>query len=145
LSRADLRLELSPSRPLALAIVVVHAGAAACVAATLPGLAGALLAFLLLALGFAAAWSRALLRSASSVKAIELSGAQLVLELAGNKRVPAQAAGRRYVHRYLVTLPLRAPSRRTVLVTADMLAPDSFRRLRVWALWDRLPPAPVNM
>jgi hypothetical protein len=39
----------------------------------------------------------------------------------------------------LVTLSLRRPARRTLLVTRDMLHADSFRRLRVWALWGRLP------
>jgi hypothetical protein len=29
--------------------------------------------------------------------------------------------------------------RRTILVTRDMLAGDAFRRLRIWALWGRLP------
>ena len=31
------------------------------------------------------------------------------------------------------------PVRRTILVSRDMLAGDAFRRLRVWALWGRLP------
>jgi hypothetical protein len=140
LSRPDLRLTLSPSRPLAIAILVLHSGAAACVAAVVPGLAGLLLALLLAGLGVAVAWSRALLRSARSVQALELSGEGILVELRGGERIAAQA-GRRYVHRFLVTLPLRAPLRRTLLVTADMLDPESFRRLRIWALWGRLPGA----
>ena len=39
----------------------------------------------------------------------------------------------------MVVLPLRTPFRRTLLVTADMLDPQEFRRLRIWALWNRLP------
>jgi hypothetical protein len=38
-----------------------------------------------------------------------------------------------------VVLPLLTPFRRTLLVTADMLDPAEFRRLRIWALWNRLP------
>ena len=29
--------------------------------------------------------------------------------------------------------------RRTILVTRDMLGREEFRRLRLWALWGRLP------
>jgi hypothetical protein len=78
-----------------------------------------------LALGLAAAWSRALLRGPGAVRLLELAEAP-----------PLAAARRRYVSRWLVTLPLGS---RTLLVTADMLAPREFRRLRLWALWGRLP------
>ena len=134
-----IRLELSPSRPLAGLIVALHASAAACTAAVVPGTAGVLLGAALLALGGAAAWSRALLRSRRSVRALELCGAQLSIELASGARLPARVHERRYVGRFAVTLPLRAPSRRTILVTRDMLSDAAFRRLRLWALWNKLP------
>jgi len=134
-----LRLELAPSPRLAAAIVALHAAAAACAALVLSGGAGALLAAAFLALGLAAAWSRALLGSRSSVRAIELGEAGATLELAGGERLPAQLGPRRYVSRYMVTLAVRRPLRRTLLVTADMLSDDSFRSLRIWALWGRLP------
>jgi len=38
----------------------------------------------------------------------------------------------------LVAIPLLG-TRRTLLVTADMLGAQEFRRLRIWALWNRLP------
>jgi len=133
-----LRLTLAPSPLLALAIVALHAAAAACSVAVLPGPAGVALAAAFLALGFAAAWSRALLRSRLSVRALEISGAALALELTGGDRIAAQVAERRYVSRLAVTLPLQRP-RRTLLVTADMLPAPEFRRLRIWALWGRLP------
>ena len=132
------RFVLAPSTRFALAIVLLHAGAAACAFAVLPTVAGGLLAAALLALGLAAAWSRALLRSRSSVRALEI-GAGLLVELAGGERLAAEADGRRYVSRLAVALPLRSPRRRTILVTADMLPPADFRRLRLWALWGRLP------
>jgi hypothetical protein len=114
-------MELAPSPRLAAAIVALHAAAAACAALVLPGGAGVLLAAAFLALGLAAAWSRALLGSRNSVRAIELGEAGATLELAGGERLPAQLGPR------------------TLLVTADMLSDDSFRSLRIWALWGRLP------
>ena len=68
----SLRLQLSPSPAFATALVALHAVAALCVLLVLPSVAGAALAICLVALGLAAAWSRALLKSASSVRAIEL-------------------------------------------------------------------------
>jgi hypothetical protein len=142
LSAAVLRLRLSPSPLLALLIVVLHAAAAACALAVLPGVAAALLALALFLLGLAAAWSRALLRSRASVCALEISGASLAIELASGEKLAAEAAERRYVSRLAVSLPLRQP-RRTLLVTADMLCAAEFRRLRIWALWGRLPGVPA--
>jgi len=131
-------LRLRPSPFLAVVIVALHTVAAACVLAVLPGIAAVLLALALFLLGLAAAWSRALLRSRFSVRALEISGAALTLELSGGDRIAAQVAERRYVSRLAVTLPLQRP-RRTLLVTADMLPAPDFRRLRIWALWGRLP------
>ena len=133
------RLELAPSRWLAAGIVIAHLAAAAAVVVVLPGLAGWLLAMALIALGTAAAWGRALLRSAASVRAIEIGASQPVFELASGDRLAAEVAARRYVTRYVVALPLGRPLSRTLLVTADMLGAEEFRRLRIWALWNRLP------
>jgi hypothetical protein len=132
------RFTLVPSPLLALAIVLLHAVAAGCLLVVLPGFAGAALALAFFLLGLAAAWSRALLRSPSSVRAIEISGESLVLELHDGGKMPAEASERRFVSRFVVTLPLRRP-RRTILVTADMLPAGEFRRLRIWALWGKLP------
>ena len=98
-----------------------------------------MVAVLFLALGLAAAWSRALLRAPGSVRAIHLGGAQPVFELANGDSFPAAVGERRYVTRYVVALPVKAPLSRTLLVTADMLGAQEFRRLRIWALWNRLP------
>ena len=128
-----LRLELAPSPNLAIVIVALHAAAAACVWLALPGAAGVAVAALVLALGAVAAWDRALLRSASSVRVLELDEATPLMD--GSTKV----SERRYVTRFLVVLPPLAPMRRTIVVTADMLDADSFRRLRIWALWGKLP------
>ena len=132
------RLALSPSWTLAGAIVALHAAAAVCMVLVLPGLPGVLLGVLLLALGLAAAWSRALLGAGKSVRALEL-GAGLRVEFKNGQSFAAEAAERRHVSRYMVTLPLERPVRRTLLVTRDMLGAEEFRRLRIWALWGRLP------
>ena len=99
-----------------------------------------MLAGCLMVLGLAAAWSRALLKSPASVRALEVSGSEVTLVLASGERIACQAAGRRYVSRFMVTLPLRSPVR-TVLISGDMLENDAFRRLRIWALWGKLPGA----
>jgi len=136
---AAARLELQPSPLLAAAIILAHAAAALAAYRVLPGAMGATLAVLLVALGAAAAWSRALLRARGSVRAIQLGGPQPVFELADGDSFPAEVAKRRYVTRYVVALPVGKPLRRTLLVTADMLGAQEFRRLRIWALWNRLP------
>ena len=138
-ARAPLRLELAPSRALAATIVALHATAAVCVLLVLPSTAGAMLAGCLMVLGLAAAWSRALLKSPASVRALEISASEVTLELASGERIACQPAARRYVNRFMVTLPLRLPMRRSVLITGDMLESDAFRRLRIWALWGKLP------
>jgi hypothetical protein len=117
--------------------MALHAVAGICAIAVLPGAAGALLAVALIGLGVAAACSRALLRSAGSVRGIELDGESIALKLASGDRFVAELAERRYVTRFVVALPMRRP-RTTVLVTGDMLTPDSFRALRLWALWGKV-------
>jgi len=136
---AAARFELRPSRALAAAIVASHAAAAAAAYMVLPGVMGAALAAALFALGVATAWSRALLRSSGAVRAMEIGGPQPVFQLANGESFAAEVAARRYVTRYLVALPLGGPLSRTLLVTADMLGAQEFRRLRIWALWNRLP------
>jgi hypothetical protein len=133
------RLELSRSWILALAIVVLHAAAAASVFAALGTAMGYALGGAVLALGLAAAWSRALLGSAQSIRAVELGPAGLTLELRNGRSFVAELGERRHVSRFMVTLPVRRPVRRTILVSRDMLEGEEFRRLRLWALWGKLP------
>ena len=131
-----MRLRFRPSYPLAAAIVAAHAVAAAAVLFLLRDAYGVALGAALLALGLAAAWTRALLRGDAAVTALDISAEEAACELGNGARIPLAVARRRYVSRLLVALPL---GRRTLLVTADMLAASEFRRLRVWALWGRLP------
>jgi len=131
-----LRFELKPSRKLALAIVAAHALAAGAVAIVLPGVAGIAIAAALAALGAIAAWNRALLGADRSVRAITVAGDQASVELANGERFAAAPGAHRHVNRFMVALPLGG---RTILVTPDMLGRDSFRALRIWALWGKLP------
>jgi hypothetical protein len=63
-----------------------------------------------------------------------------MVDLAGGESSPARAGG--HVSRLMVTLALQR-KRHHILVTADMLDRDSFRALRIWALWGKLPGAGV--
>jgi hypothetical protein len=139
-ARAGCRFELRPSLPLALLVFAAHAVAAVSALLVLPG-AGIALGVALVALGAAAAWRRALLRGRHAVRALELGGERAVAELASGERFEVEVSPRRLVGRRLVILSLGKPLRRSVLVTHGMLEPDAFRRLRIWALWDRLPVA----
>jgi len=135
-----LHLELRGSPALAAVLVLAHAVAAACIAAVLPGPWAWALAVLVLALGAAAAWDRALLRAGRSVRVLELSAdGQAALGLADGRRLEGSVAARRNVCPWWVTLPVRGPAGRTLLVARGMLSEGDFRRLRLWALWGRVP------
>jgi hypothetical protein len=132
---------LVPSRSLALLIVVAHGAAGAAVTAVAPqAVAGWILAVLLVALGMATAWDRALLRGGRAVRAFACLGPELIeLKFADGGRARARVAVRRWVGPGLVVLALSTPGRRSLLVTAAMLERDAFRRLRMWALWGAIP------
>ena len=82
-----------------------------------------------------------MLKSKGSVRALEIGGEQVAIHCAGGQIHEVDVAERRFVSRFMVALPVRRPLRRTILVTRDMLGNDSFRALRVWALWGKLPVA----
>jgi hypothetical protein len=118
------------------------AGSIVSVHASPPALA---LALLVVALGAASAWDRALLRGRQSPRSLEVSSdGALEVRLADGARLPA-AGGTRVVNRLLVALILRNSRRKSVLVVAGMLAPEEFRRLRLWALWGRPGVAPAQL
>ncbi len=141
---ASVRFQLRSSPALAATLVGGHVAAACAVLVVSRGAAGIALALALLALGVAAAWSRALLAAGSSIRAIEVAGPETTFELASGARFVAPVRARRYVTRHAIALPLGAPLRRTLFVTADMLGAAEFRRLRIWALWSRLPAPPAG-
>lgn len=131
---------LSPSPGLAAVIVAAHAAAAACLWVLVPGVPGAALAALVLALGIAVARDRALQAARASVIGFELAGRDAaVLRLRDGRHLAAAVGQGRVVNRFCVSLPVRAPRRGSLLVTPAMLEPESFRILRLWALWGRVP------
>ena len=98
-----------------------------------------LLAVLVLGLGTAAAWDRALLRSRVSPRAIEIRPAAALCRFANGDSAALEPLGGSAVTRYWVALRLCSPGRRSLYVAAGMLAPESMRLLRLWALWGKLP------
>ena len=108
--------------------------AAGCVRLALPGWGGIALAAALLVAGLVAARSRALLAAPTSPRALVL-GDRLAVELVNGETLSGERRPG-HVSRWLVTLPVE---KRTLLVTRDMLGEEEFRRLRLWALWGRLP------
>lgn len=138
-SGENLRLELRPSWRLAFLIAGLHSLAGGSAFLALAGPAGPGLGILLCALGLVTARDRALLRGRRSPRAVLLpAGGPPGVELASGARIRV-GTGSRTVNRFLVTLPLEGPARRSLLVTRDMLGAAGFRRLRLWALWGRLP------
>jgi len=106
----------------------------------LPGLAGVAVAALLVGLGVATAWDRALLRHRNSIRTLLIEGPQTMRLITRNGAEAAvQAAARRYVSRLAVIVSMRHGTRRTIVVAYDMLDVESFRRLRLWAMWGRAP------
>jgi len=142
-STPPLRLELKASPGLAMAIIGVHAAAAACFLTVLTGWIGLTLSALIAALGCFAAWDRALLRAARSPKVLEVyrTGAAKCLFANGESAELRPLKGTS-VTRYWVALGLGAPRRRSLFIAAGMLAPKTLRLLRLWALWGRLPRVP---
>ena len=102
------------------------------------GFPGWALAALILALGAAAAWERALLRGARSPRAIEIAptGTAMVV-LADGEAFAVRAVRGIGLTRYWVALGSVSATGRSVLVTAGMLDPAAMRVLRLWALWGR--------
>jgi len=120
-------------------ILILHVTAAHCFLTILTGWLAGVAALLVLSLGMAAAWDRALLRTGRSPAAIEISASGKAVCLFSNGDSAALEALGGGVTRHWVALRLRSPWRRSVLVAAGMLPPESFRLLRLWALWGRLP------
>ena len=134
------RLALSPSPALASLIVLLHGAAAASLLTILTGWSAVAAATLVLALGVAAARDRALLAARQSPRSIEIwPSGEAYCTLASGKSVPVEAGPAGAVARHWVSLRLRAPWRRSLLVATGMLTGGNHRLLRLWALWGRLP------
>lgn len=136
------RLELSPSTSFAGAVLAVHATAAACLLATMPGVAAPALAILIVGLGAVSAWERALLRGSRAPRVIEVAGSgSAAVILANGKAIEVRPVRGIGVTRYWVALAPATVAGGAVFVTAGMLSPAQMRILRLWALWGRTPAA----
>lgn len=140
---ADLSLALRPSRRLGWLLGLAHAVAGLlCWAApmtwwlSLP-LSTAVAASLVITLR-----AHALRSVARAAVGLELYGRGLArIELRDGRRRELTVDGSSFVSTAITVLNLRAPrsfKTRSVIVTADTLSPEEFRRLRVWLRW-RLP------
>lgn len=123
---------------LALFLVCSHAAAGAAAWISIPGVAGLAIAVLTMAAGAVAIYGRALLRAAGSPACMEFSatGAPRIVDRIGRDWIPV-ANSPRYLSRWFVIVAVSGPAGgvRRLLVTRDMLLPEPFRRLRIWALW----------
>jgi toxin CptA len=137
-----LRVQLGPSRWLAATVIVAHGAALAAAVAGLPAPAAAIVAA-----GLAASViehvRRALHRSPLAVAGLELdAGGGVAIAGPASGWSPARLVDAAVPVPWLAVVSLRDAlgRRRTAVVLPDSLAPESFRRLRVWLRWQ--PPGP---
>lgn len=141
----SLRVELRPSKALALAVAGAHLLA---VAAALIGLppAAAVIAAAGLALSFAHYWRWARLRTPSSVVALELcSDGRLAIAGPAAGWCPAVLRHTAVPAGWLAVLTARDASgaSRSAVILPDALDPEPFRRLRVMLRWWAAPVGPL--
>jgi hypothetical protein len=126
----------------ALFLLCAHAAAGAAAWISIGGAAGTAIAVLAMAAGAVAAHDRALLLARDSPARAEFSasGEFRIVDRIGREWVPV-AGSPRYVSRWFVIVAASGPAGRVrrLLVTQDMLLPEPFRRLRIWALWGAVP------
>jgi hypothetical protein len=143
------RIEIKTSATLAIGLCLAHLGAAAAIcSAALPLQVKGGLAF---AIGASLGWSlfsRAALRAAESVVALEITAAgRLSLLTRRGTWHACELLGTSYVSPRLTILNLRREGRRlarhVVLVPGNVGAPD-FRRLRTWLRWAPRPISPPS-
>ena len=132
-----LRVRLGPSRRLAAAVIVAHGAAIAAAVVALPAPAAAIVAAGL-AVSTIEHVRRALQRSSLAVAGLELDagGGAAVAGPAGDWS-PARLTDAAVPVPWLAVVHLRDAlgRRRTAIVLPDTLAPEPFRRLRVWLRW----------
>jgi len=140
------RIEIGPSRILAIVLCLIHPGAGAAIwlAAVPLWLKVGLIITIIADCGWCL-FSRAFLRPADAIVAVEISAAGKLsfLTRAGAWHA-AELLGTTYVAAYLTILNLKPDGRRLarhVVLVADNVDPDDFRRLRTWLRWAPRPGA----
>ena len=143
MSGQTLRLQLRASPLLTCLALAVHGAVIAILWINLGLMAGICAVVAVSLLATVALRERTLLSAATAPSELNLSGdGSLSIRLRDGAEVSGLPGARRYVSRWLVVFDLERGSRarRTVLVARDMLADGEFRRLRLWALWNAIPP-----
>ena len=139
-----LHLDLKPSRSLVIALLLVHALA---LAAAGIGLAGwtLYLAFAAILASLGTSLSRALLRAARQPISLELNedGRVSWRNRAGIWREGSLGRSH-FVSAVFAIVELETPpaGTKSVVLAADSMPPEDFRRLRAWLRWRRSPSAP---
>jgi toxin CptA len=132
-----LRVQLGPSRWLAATVIVAHVAALAAAVVALPPAAAAIVAAGLAASAIEHV-RRALQRSPLAIAGLELDarGGVAIAGRAGDWS-SARLTDAAVPVRWLAVVRLRDAlgRRRTAIVLPDTLAPEPFRRLRVWLRW----------
>lgn len=135
-----LRLRLRPSRRLAAVLCTAHGVAGAALwASPLPGVLSIVGSMVVTA---SAVWSvrgHAFRSAPRSVVELELyEDCTLSARTADGRWLQYRMVGSSFVSRVLTVLNLRTEGAwgvRSVLISADCVEPDAFRRLRVWLEW----------
>ena len=135
-----LRLRLRSSPRLAAVLLAAHVAAAAALWASLLPVALSIAGSM--AVAASAAWSmrgHAFRSAPSSVVELELyEDCTLSAGTVDGRWVRCRLIGSSFVSRVLTVLNLRSEDAwgvRSVLISADAVEPDAFRRLRVWLQW----------
>lgn len=136
---APIRVELKPSRGFALLLATAHAAALVLlVLIPVPTLICVIGALAILASAYRSISRQALRRGSHAVNALEFSDRETVRIRTGNGVWHAASVlGSSTVGAGLTVLNLRVDGRTTqhVVITADGIDREDFRRLRIWLRW----------
>ncbi|HKO88678.1 MAG TPA: protein YgfX [Burkholderiales bacterium] len=139
----NLRVDCRPSSALSGAVLLVHAIAAACAWVALPPVA-LLITLVGLLLSCIAHWQRARLRHPTCTRRLDWRDDGLSATDSGEKTQKLRFLGGATPGPHLAFLRAQYPDQRTahILVAADSVDKQSFRRLRMWLRWHPLDDAP---
>lgn len=132
---SEAKLRASPR--LTLVLLCAHAAAAVAAWLAFGNAAGSAIALLVMTAGAVSIHGHALLLANDSPAHLVLpdSGELRLVDRSGLDWIPI-ADSACFVSRWVVIVPVSGRiARRRVLIAGDMLSPEAFRRLRIWALW----------
>lgn len=135
-----LKVSINPSRQLALLLCIAHAAAAGASLVADAAIGVKVTAVLLIAVSCGISlYGPALLRSGKAIVALELAAdGSLTFRTRRGEWHEGRLLDSSFVTPYLTVLNVAAAGSaltRHVVILADSVAPDDFRRLRVWLRW----------